>query len=181
MPRPIDDPAVEGRRVKAWHLYLGDLDGKRRSMRSIALELGVSNRAVQYWREKDGWDAKLDEVLTKKADAEAKRAEEVTGLLQRSLSEHVLTLNKVIRGAKKDADKIKGIVAFVDIYRKLGVPLNPLEQAKPLGFSDEIGVPGERPGTPDLLGPERRGLEPEPAEPSGASPVDGPEPVSPSS
>jgi len=157
MARPLDTPEGEARRLRGWELFLdAGPTGKRRSMRSIALELGVHPHTVEFWRKKDEWDAKLDEKLAARAEIVGAKAEAVTELLQSSLGHHVLALNKVIRMAQKDADKIKAIIAFVDIYRKLGVPLTPSSQGRPLTFTDDMGEP---PSEPDLAFPREANLD----------------------
>lgn len=57
-------PENEAKRLRAFELHLtASMDGKKRSIRSIAQELGVALSTVQYWRDQDGWERRVREAL----------------------------------------------------------------------------------------------------------------------
>jgi hypothetical protein len=140
MPRPAQTPDTESRRHRAFDIYLhGSNDGSRRSLRSIAQELGVALRTVQNWRDRDRWDDKVRALLDERTRVKGDANREVTLLLQSSLAEHIATLNDIIRSSKKPRERILAIKEFVDIYRKLGVSLpTTTAPAEPIEFEDDL-------------------------------------------
>jgi transposase len=138
--RPTQTPESESRRQRAFDVYFrGGNDGSRRSLRSIAQELGVALRTVQNWRDRDRWDDKIRAHLDERARVKGDASREVTQLLQASLAEHVATLNDIIRSSKKPRERILAIKEFVEIYRKLGVSLpTTAAPAEPIEFEDDL-------------------------------------------
>jgi hypothetical protein len=154
MLKPIPSPEQAARRTRAYELYLGDgTGGGRKSLRAIALELGVTLGAVRYWREVDKWDERLSVVLAATSAERVQNAREVRDLLRGSLVSHLHKLNTIVQTAKKDADAIRGIREFVDIYRKLGMPPigeDDTSAMKSLTFRDDLTeTPETAPTTED--------------------------------
>src|SRR5215467_14101784 len=64
MARPLETLETEQRRQRAFDRYLsGNRDGTRPSLRQIAIEFGVTHRAVQNWKERDRWDERVRAAL----------------------------------------------------------------------------------------------------------------------
>jgi len=149
MARPTQTPETESRRARAYALYAAsELSGIRRSLRSIAQELGVALKTVQNWRDVDRWSDKLSVQLDERARAVGDVTRGIENLMRTSLSEHINTLNTIIRSGKTDADRIRGIREFVEIYRKLGIPLPNADDVtvndKPAEFEDDVPAPAEK-------------------------------------
>jgi len=124
MPAPPQTVETESRRSRGFALYFtGNADGTRRSLRSIAQELGVVLHTVQYWRAADKWDERIRIHLAEKAKAALDDTTEIKVLMRDSLISHIRALNDVIVSSKRPSEKIRAIKEFVEIYKKLGIPL----------------------------------------------------------
>jgi hypothetical protein len=122
--RPVNSPEQREIRVKGYNMWLaGGMDnGKRMSLRSIAMTLGVTVGTVQYWREHDHWDAKVNQALLQHTLKETESASTLANLLRASLYDNMKVLNEIIRDkATKPIIKIKAISEYADICHKLKV------------------------------------------------------------
>jgi hypothetical protein len=126
-------------------MYLnGAMEGKRISFRSIAMTLGVTMGAVQYWRDQDRWEVKVNQALTEYTLEQTESASNLANLLRASLYDNMKVLNNIIRDPKmKPIIRIKAISEYADICNKLKV-IQPedLTQTLPAklaaGFKDDL-------------------------------------------
>jgi hypothetical protein len=130
-------------------MYLnGAMEGKRISFRSIAMALGVTMGAVQYWRDTDRWEVKVNQALTEYTLEQTESASNLANLLRASLYDNMKVLNNIIRDPKmKPIIRIKAISEYADICNKLKV-IQPedLTQTLPAklaaGFKDDLDAAG---------------------------------------
>jgi hypothetical protein len=120
------------------------MEGKRISFRSIAMTLGVTMGAVQYWRDQDRWEVKVNQALTEYTLEQTESASNLANLLRASLYDNMKVLNNIIRDPKmKPIIRIKAISEYADICNKLKV-IQPedLTQTLPAklaaGFKDDL-------------------------------------------
>jgi predicted transcriptional regulator len=122
--KPVQTAEQRALRVKGYNLWLaGAMDnGKRMSVRAIAMTLGVTVSAVQYWREHDKWDARVNQALIEHTVKETESASTLANLLRASLYDNMKVLNEIIRDKQmKPLIKIKAISEYADICHKLKV------------------------------------------------------------
>jgi hypothetical protein len=133
-------------------MYLnGAMEGKRISFRSIAMTLGVTMGAVQYWRDQDRWEVKVNQALTEYTLEQTESASNLANLLRASLYDNMKVLNNIIRDPKmKPIIRIKAISEYADICNKLKV-IQPedLTQTLPAklaaGFKDDLDASDVQP------------------------------------
>lgn len=112
-------PDNEAKRLRAYELYLSATsDGKKRSLRSIAQELGVSLSAVQYWRDTDGWERKIREAMLTAGQAADLASSQVKMALRKGLLEGIQQLHSIIESGD-DKQKIAAFRALVDTSVRL--------------------------------------------------------------
>src|SRR6266480_5386842 len=122
--RPVSSPEQSALRVKGYQLWLNGAmdDGKRTSLRAIAMTLGVTVGTIQYWRTTDKWDAKVNQALLQHTLKETESASTLANLLRASLYDNMKVLNEIIRDkASKPIIRIKAISEYADICHKLKV------------------------------------------------------------
>jgi hypothetical protein len=153
--RPVSSPEQRQLRVKGYHMWLdGALDnGKRTSLRAIAMSLGVTVGTVQYWREHDHWDAKVNQALLQHTLKETESASTLANLLRASLYDNMKVLNEIIRDKQsKPIIRIKAISEYADICHKLKVvqpdDLNTIQtqSAVMADFKDDLDGDGRSSG-----------------------------------
>lgn len=146
--KPEQTPEQRSLRLRGYELYLaGDGEGRRRSLRSIAMTLGVTLSSVQYWRRVDKWDERVSAAMQAIEAADHRANGALGALLRQSLYDHVVTLNTIIRDSTLPAKmRVDATKAFVDICHKLKV-VTPEDLDKPRGtrqsfdFKDDLGEP----------------------------------------
>jgi hypothetical protein len=142
--KPDQTPETQNRRARAYAVYAtGQFAGVPRSLRSIAQEIGVALKTVQNWRDADRWENRVQVQLDERAATVGTATKDIERLLRDSLAQHIRTLNSLIAApGTKTRDQIAAIKEFVDIYRKLGVPLpNTVEpETAPSTFTDDLAA-----------------------------------------
>jgi hypothetical protein len=148
MPKPPQTPEQRALRLRGYELYLTvDSEGRRRSLRSIAMELGVTLATVQYWRKRDRWDERVQQALRAQAASAQAGAKAIGALLRTTLHEHVETLASLARDPTlKPADRIRAVRELAEIAIKLKAidPADLAEANRPaaaLSFKDDLDGP----------------------------------------
>ncbi len=112
-------PENEAKRLRAFELYVSATsDGKRRSLRSISQELGVSLNAVQYWRDTDNWERRIREVMMSAGQAAEMASSHVKMALRKGLLEGIDQLHTIIEKGD-NREKILAFKALVDTSVRL--------------------------------------------------------------
>jgi hypothetical protein len=144
--KPPQTPEQRALRLRAYELYLAvDQDGRRRSLRSIAMQVGVTLGTVQYWRKVDKWDDRVAKAMQAQTAAAGAGAKAIAALLRTSLYEHIGTLNHIARDMTlRPADRIKAVGELADIAIKLKA-IDPGDMAdnratlgRSLDFEDDV-------------------------------------------
>lgn len=113
-------PETEAKRIRAFELYCSaGLEGKRRSVRSIAQELGVALSTAQYWQKHDDWDAKLQKVLKETAHTAATVTEAIRARLRKGILDGLEEANKIIKGDATARDKVLALRELTHIAIRL--------------------------------------------------------------
>lgn len=108
--------AKDAERVAAFELYISaNLEGKRRSVRSIAQELGISQQTIFRWKKEDDWDVKVNATLSKAAQSAETLSNEVKRRVRLGLLDGLDSLRKIAVSADRDADKVAAVVALAKI------------------------------------------------------------------
>jgi hypothetical protein len=95
------------KRLKAYELYLSaGLDGKRRSLRSIAQELGLHLSTIQWYRDKDAWDTKLDAAMHAAGKAEELVQSSLKLKLRAAVFDGIEQLNKIVKDSENDQHRV---------------------------------------------------------------------------
>lgn len=112
-------PENEAKRLRAFELYMGSTaEGKRRSLRSISQELGVSLNTVQYWRDKDHWEARVSQALQTAGRAAELASQSLKLLLRDHLRKGIHALGAIVESGSA-RDKISAIKQLADITVRL--------------------------------------------------------------
>ena len=160
-PNQFDPKKAE--RTKAFELYMSAAaTGKRRSLRSIAQELGVALKTIQRWRDADDWDPKINKILTEAAGAAETHANAIRRRVRQGLLDGLDQLNKIAKTANRDADRIHAVRALADIASKVEAIVSGASGADSStalsDFKDDVEWPDESPTTPST--PPKDGEEP---------------------
>jgi hypothetical protein len=134
-------PENEAKRLRAYELYVSATsDGKRRSLRSISQELGVSLSAVQYWRDTDNWERRIREAMMTAGQAAEMASNHVKMALRKGLLDGIDQLTKIIDKGD-DRMKVMAFKALVDTSVRLrAVDFASGEQPLP-EWQDEVPTP----------------------------------------
>ena len=147
-PRPNE-------REKAFEIFLNaGKDGKVRSVRSVAQELGVHEATISRWRKIDGWDDKIQILIAQAAQAADTLTKAIKRRVRRGVLDGLDELAKIIKKSDKDADRIAAVKAMVEI----GLKIDALAQAgsgmEASGtlpeFKDDLDELGKEPECPDI-------------------------------
>ena len=137
-PASQEDNAL---RHKAFELYTSkDKDGNVRSLKSIAIELGISQPRLGYWVKTDRWLEKAREIHTLSATPDP---DDIRLALRINLGRHLNTLSGIIEGTAHDRVRVQAIRDYAMIAKQLGamdILDAPTEsrQDKRLEFDDTI-------------------------------------------
>lgn len=148
-----DTTPKEAERLKAYELYLNaNLQGKRRSMRSIALELGVNPTTVTRWAEMDGWSQKVHAALLQTTQAAEATQNALKRLVRRGLLDGLTELHRIATKADRESDRIGAVRAMVDIALRIDAVTAAAgggkDEQQPANFSDDL--PAEEPTCPSV-------------------------------
>jgi hypothetical protein len=134
--KPEQTPEQRALRLRGYELWLTtDEEGKRRSMRSVAMALGVTLGTIQYWRRVDKWDERLKKSLGVTTAANERASGALGALLRQSLYEHISTLNDIIRDA---GTKVERKLAAI---KELGNLAHKLKAISPADLMESSGPP----------------------------------------
>lgn len=107
-------------RKKAFEIYCtATAEGRRRSFRSIAQELGVHINTVINWKNDDEWEKRLGRILDQSATTTETLSQAIKRRVRSGLLDGLDELAKIATEGKKDADKIAAVRALGDIAMKL--------------------------------------------------------------
>jgi hypothetical protein len=134
-------PENEAKRLRAYELFVSaTTDGKRRSIRSISQELGVSLSTVQYWRDHDNWERRVREAMLSAGQAAEMASSHVKMALRKGLLEGIDQLHSIITKGD-NREKILAFKALVDTSVRLrAVDFGTGEQPPP-EWTDEVTDP----------------------------------------
>jgi hypothetical protein len=134
-------------RIKAFELYItAAADGKRRSFRSIAMELGVHETTVKRWYDNDDWAEKTRRMLDTTANTEETVSQHIRRLIRHGLIDGLRELGRLTCEADKDQDKIAATVALANIAGKMdaissGAGGEQKDKTRDIQFKDDLPVP----------------------------------------
>lgn len=115
-----DTEPKEAERLKAFELFLqSSQKGTPRSLRSIAATLGVAANTVQRWRNVDGWDAKVNKVLSEAAATHETTQNAIKRRVRRGLLDGLTELQRLVTQASRDSDRINAVKAIAEIALKI--------------------------------------------------------------
>jgi predicted transcriptional regulator len=170
-------------RLRAYELYLNStLSGDRRSIRSIAQELGVNVTQVSAWKTQDRWTPRIDEALETTTALAESTSQVIKRLVRRGLISGLREIEKIInadltKNHKVTADdKIKALRALAEISIKLDAiaqgagPGASGGMHKPMGFKDDLedGLQLDA-KAPQPVGSQELGSQPGPEERDGSA------------
>lgn len=114
-------PETEAKRIRGFELYCtAGLEGKRRSIRSIAQELGVALSTAQYWHKQDDWDTKLQKILKETAHTAASVTEAIRARLRKGILDGIQEANQIIKNpSSKDRDRVLALRELTHIAIRL--------------------------------------------------------------
>lgn len=163
-------PETEAKRIRAFELYCtAGAEGKKRSVRSIAQELGVALSTAQYWQKQDDWDAKLGKILKETAHTAASVTEAIRARLRKGILDGLEEANKIIKGSGREREKILALRELTHI----AVRLQALDLGNPAGIDAALDFKDDlEPNAP---------AEPDPDAPADSGRPDGREPSAPES
>lgn len=114
-PDTVEDTAL---RHRAYELYIEpDKDGNVRTLKSISLELGVSQPRLSYWLKTDRWLEKARSLHTLSGNPEP---DDIRAALRANLAKHLNTLSAIIEGTGHDRVRVQAIREFALIAKQLG-------------------------------------------------------------
>jgi len=132
-------PVNAALRVKAFEMWCATdpATGKRRSVRSIANELGVAGPTAMYWCKKDRWQQRLSDVLNATASDGGVRA-----TLRFSLKDTIVELSRIVKNPKgyTAMERISAAKALADLGSRFHVLDDELPGKQGVTqFEDELG------------------------------------------
>jgi transposase-like protein len=138
-------------RIRAYKLFLNStLTGDRRSLRSIAQELGVNISQISFWKSQDKWVSRVDEALEATTALAESTSQVIKRLVRRGLISGLKEIERIITADLKQNtkvtadDKIKALRALAEISIKLDAiaqgagPGASGSSTKPMGFKDDL-------------------------------------------
>ena len=140
---PVNTPK-QAERLKAFELYVtAAADGKRRSFRSIAMELGGHETTITRWHHTDGWDTKVSRILDVSANTEETVSQHIKRLVRDGLTDGLRELGRLAVKAEKDQDRIQATKTLAEIASKIdaistGAGGTDKSQARDLTFKDDL-------------------------------------------
>lgn len=112
--------AKTNERIKAFELFCeANAAGQRRSLRSIAQELGVHQVTVQGWATKDEWQTKLQRMLDQSANTTETLSQAIKRRVRSGMLDGLDELKRLAIGAKRDSDRIAATKALADIAMRM--------------------------------------------------------------
>ena len=110
------------RRKRAYDMWASGIleKGTPASIRSIAMELGVTVGSVNYWRQADAWDTKMGKDAARRQIRVARDSNNLVDMLRTSMYKHMRKLNGIINDPQMSIDvQLKAIAAYMSICSKL--------------------------------------------------------------
>lgn len=143
-PPELPNAPKDAERLKAWELYLSsNTEGKPRSLRSIAGTLGLNPATVRRWASVDGWEQKVNAILSQSAQTAEATQNAIKRQVRRGLLDGLGELRRLALGAQKEADRVSAVKALVDIAIRIeavtaAASAGKSESADVAEFNDEL-------------------------------------------